>query len=177
MQTHHIMLGVFATATLGAGYLLGGSPISMPAIAQEQSAGPAIDLSTLLRIDERDYEVSFDASVDLTPISNVVIRKIGYGHETEVSVVTTASGTYSSDALASPHVLYPGVGVTERDPKTAAASVEGFSTFWKMPVGPAMFYSPGTPSLIHIAPVPSGGDAIITDDFTCVVKGSTVICI
>jgi hypothetical protein len=40
------------------------------------------------------------------------VRKIAFGHPTVVTIVTTSSGTYSSDAITSPHVLYPGIEVT-----------------------------------------------------------------
>src|SRR4051794_30504324 len=40
------------------------------------------------------------------------ITKISYGHRSYVEVVTTPSGTYSSDALTSPNVRYPGIDVT-----------------------------------------------------------------
>jgi hypothetical protein len=41
--------------------------------------------------------------------SETTIKKIGYGRTTYVSIVTTPTGTYSSDGLASPHIKYPGI--------------------------------------------------------------------
>ncbi len=79
--------------------------------------GPsAQSLSNLLRVGERTYEVNFDASVSSQVLSGSVIRKIANGKETLVSVVSTPSGVYSTDGLASPHVLYPGVSVVETTP-------------------------------------------------------------
>lgn len=43
------------------------------------------------------------------PLSQTTVRKIGYGRTEYVSIVTTATGTYSSDGLASRNVLYPGI--------------------------------------------------------------------
>ena len=71
-------------------------------------ATPASDrFADLLRIDEAATTVAPAVS---RAVQNVqTIRKIGYGNVTTVSIVTTPSGVYSSDGLASPHVLYPGI--------------------------------------------------------------------
>ncbi len=83
----------------------------------DQFAGverPSIEsLSRLLRVDERTYEVSFDPSISRDVLSSQTVRKIAFGNETLISVVSTTSGTYSTDGLVSPHVLYPGVDVME----------------------------------------------------------------
>jgi hypothetical protein len=42
-------------------------------------------------------------------IEQVVVRKIGYGRTTFVTIATTATGTYSSDGLESPNIRYPGI--------------------------------------------------------------------
>ena len=47
--------------------------------------------------------------VQMEATSEVLVRKIAYGRTSFVSVMTTGTGTYSSDGLASPHVLYPGI--------------------------------------------------------------------
>ena len=46
------------------------------------------------------------------------MRKIGYGKSETVTVVTTDTGTYSSDGMADPHVLYPGVSVERGETDT-----------------------------------------------------------
>lgn len=174
MQIHHVMLGAFIAATLGTGYFITGHELATPAFAQEQPANEPLDLSKLVKISMPHFDVSFDQSVDLTPLTTVTVNKIAYGRPTEVQVVTTSTGTYSTDSLKSPYVLYPGVSVTERDAYAAAGNATG--PYWKMRVGPAVIYTPGTPSLIHIVPVPSGGKAIITDSFSCIDKNTTVVC-
>lgn len=68
-------------------------------------------LSTLVRFNDRDYEVSAADWVSLTPLSSVTVRKIGYGRAIDVSVATTATGVYSSDGMVSPHIRYPGIDV------------------------------------------------------------------
>ncbi len=65
--------------------------------------------SDLLRINEGAVNIAPDVSDTVLTTQNV--RKIGYGRVETVEIVTTASGTYSSDGLRSPHVLYPGVEV------------------------------------------------------------------
>jgi hypothetical protein len=39
------------------------------------------------------------------------VTKIGYGKKSKVSIVTTATGTYSTDGIRSPNVRYPGIEV------------------------------------------------------------------
>lgn len=173
MQIHHVMLGVFAAATLGTGYFVTGHQLAPPVIAQEQPVEEPLDLSALVKISMPRFSVSFDDGIDLTPMRTAIVNKIGYGATSEVQVVTTSTGTYSTDSLKSPHVLYPGVTVTQRSAYAAAGSAGGY---WKMRVGPATIYSPGMPSLIHIVPVPSGGKAVITNSFSCIDKNTTVIC-
>lgn len=51
--------------------------------------------------------------VSTEALSERTVKKIGYGRTEYVSIVTTASGTYSSDGLASPHLLYPGITANE----------------------------------------------------------------
>ena len=43
-----------------------------------------------------------------------IVKKIGFGQRTIVAIVTTPSGTYSSDAITSPYVRYPGIDVHGR---------------------------------------------------------------
>lgn len=64
----------------------------------------------LLRIDETTATISPTVSREVLDVRN--IRKVGYGRVTSVEIVTTPSGVYSSDGIASAHVLYPGVEST-----------------------------------------------------------------
>ncbi len=78
----------------------------------------------LLRIDD-DTTLSVAPNVSQVPLSTVNVRKIGYGHVETVEIVTTATGTYSSDGLASPHVLYPGV-------EAKSTARKGFETLFAL---------------------------------------------
>ncbi len=61
----------------------------------------------LLKIDEDTATVAPTVSREVLNVQSV--RKIAYGRETSVQIVTTPSGVYSSDGVASPNVLYPGI--------------------------------------------------------------------
>ncbi len=65
---------------------------------------PAFNPDTLMKW---DYYVQPGVSIE--PIRESTVRKIGYGKTTMVHVMETESGVYSTDALASPHVEYPGI--------------------------------------------------------------------
>jgi len=73
----------------------------------------------------RKYDVVFDDSVSTKVLRTQVVSKISFGHRSAVTIVTTASGTYSSDALTSPNVRYPGIDVTPKYDTTNFA----FSSF------------------------------------------------
>ncbi len=51
------------------------------------------------------------------------ITKISAGHKSIVSIVTTPSGTYSSDALLSPNVRYPGIEVKPKHWRDGGLSI------------------------------------------------------
>lgn len=68
-------------------------------------------LTTLVKFYDRDYSVGHADWVSLEPETSTSVRKIEYGRVTEVSIATTSTGTYSSDAMVSPNVLYPGITV------------------------------------------------------------------
>jgi hypothetical protein len=62
----------------------------------------------------RKFDFTFDETISKQITSTTTVRKIGFGRTTSVTIVTTPSGTYSSDAIASPYVRYPGITVTPR---------------------------------------------------------------
>jgi hypothetical protein len=65
-----------------------------------------IDVAGLVKPD-----FTLENSVSAEILHSTTVRKIGYGRTTFVTIAETASGTYSSDGLASPHVQYPGIHV------------------------------------------------------------------
>jgi hypothetical protein len=68
-------------------------------------------------------EWTIEPSVNTDIVKQQTIRKIGYGRTEFVDIVTTPTGTYSSDALTSPYVRYPGIHDTRR-------AGNGFFAFW-----------------------------------------------
>lgn len=53
--------------------------------------------------------LDIDESVDLIPYHTSSVTKIGYGNVKSVRIISTSTGVYSSDALTSPYVNYPGI--------------------------------------------------------------------
>jgi len=62
----------------------------------------------------KKFNVDIADSVSTKPERTQVISKIGFGERSMVSIVTTATGTYSSDAILSPYVRYPGIDVERK---------------------------------------------------------------
>ncbi len=110
-----------------------GSLLVSVARADEPEA-PPIDFSKLVRIKGQDHELTIAPYVSTDVLSHSRVRKIGYGRISEVSISTTASGVYSTDGLASPHVLYPGIEINPVP--TASQVVAGaLGMFWKTGAG------------------------------------------
>lgn len=103
-------------------------------------------LSNLVKFDGQDYRVTAEDWVSLDPISATTVQKIGYGKITEVNIATTTTGTYSSDAIVSPYVLYPGIEV---EPVTSGAQL------WDL-VSEALLSHGATSSISHIGHAPDG---------------------
>jgi hypothetical protein len=57
----------------------------------------------------RKYKITFDDSISTDVKRTQVVKKIGHGRTSMVTIVTTPSGTYSTDGLLSPNVQYPGI--------------------------------------------------------------------
>lgn len=68
-----------------------------------------IDFDSLLRIDGQNFNISVDRNIVGNVLGTTRVKKIGYGHSNYVNIVTTSSGSYSSDGTASPNVQYYGI--------------------------------------------------------------------
>ena len=114
VPTKLVMLGIVLGALSGFAVAQLSPGPTMAAVVKEPPLSVGSTLSTTLRkFDGRYFAIGTEPSVSLEPLSSATVRKIGYGWTTFVNVVTTSSGTYSTDGLISPHVRYPGV-YTER---------------------------------------------------------------
>ena len=107
-------IGVLVAGTLAA-------PQFMSAIADEPPAAVVATIEDLFGPDIidsdafRKYEVVIDDTVSTDIVRKRTVSKIGYGRKSTVTVVTTPSGTYSTDGLLSPHVRYPGIETKRKD--------------------------------------------------------------
>ena len=78
----------------------------------------------------KKFDVTVADTVSTEPKHTQFVTKIQFGHKSLVEIVTTPSGTYSSDALTSPNVRYPGIDVTPH----CTCHDFAFST-WSSPYG------------------------------------------
>ena len=62
----------------------------------------------------RKFNFTFEAPFSAEAQRVDTVKKIGFGHKDTVTIVTTPSGVYSSDAITSPYVKYPGIEVTPK---------------------------------------------------------------
>jgi hypothetical protein len=106
-----------AIGALTAGLLV--APSWLPrAIAQEQPMKTLLSSTTDFSPNSFDpdtlakYDITFDDSVSSDVARTQTVKKIGFGAVETVTIVTTDSGTYSSDAITSPYVKYPGIEVS-----------------------------------------------------------------
>ena len=119
-----LMGGLLGAAVIGGLAMMGG--VLLPAVSSlaatapastvienlRRPADPGSALSTsLAKFDGRYFAIGTEPSVSLEATSATTVRKIGYGETTFVNIVTTSSGTYSSDAMFNEHVRYPGIFV------------------------------------------------------------------
>ena len=136
----------------GALMLLAGSG---PALAaDEEEVAPGFDTSRLVKFEGQDYQVESEDWV-----ATRQIKKIEAGRVSTVTITTTATGTYSSDAMFSPHVQYPGISV-QRLPQDGALffwSHGGWSGFHAATAGSFFYYDAGDTSIIG-----SGGQVCVT---------------
>lgn len=143
---------------------------TLPPVPQE-SADP---FSSLYKIDGKQYRVAADDGVSLKPLGVANVRKVGYGHVTDVRIVTTATGTYSTDGMTSHHVLYPGISVEAVD---RAAPGTGLGLVAQKLVGGTWIgvQGPAAGSFIHF-----GGDGrgsyVVSGDTVCVLSAKVLGC-
>ena len=131
-----------------------------------------IDFDNLIRINGGDYEVSYSENFSDKVQSLTTVRKIGFGKLEEVSIVTTPSGTYSTDGLASSHVRYPDIATNP-----APANGPGLSgAVWHYGQGwlPQQF-SPAH-SIIVYGRTQSGGRFLAGKGKTCFKSASYYTC-
>jgi hypothetical protein len=91
-------------------------------VADPVSPAASARFLNLLRVDETPA-ITVAPTVSQQVLSTQTVRKVGYGRVETVEIVTTPTGTYSSDAVASSHVLYPGIDKEEPAAATGLATL------------------------------------------------------
>jgi hypothetical protein len=109
LPDRHLLLGMTLGAICATALAAIGPGMVIETFADEAVVG--IDASKLVRYEDSIYRVRHDASVNTDPLSTSRVKKVEGGRVSYVTITTTPSGTYSTDALFSNHVQYPGIEV------------------------------------------------------------------
>ncbi len=161
-----------ALAALLAGLAL--VPQLPPARADEASAGapsstagglfsPSFDPDDLVK-----FDFMVEPGVSETLISTTTVRKIGFGRTRLIEIVTTPSGVYSSDGLASPHIRYPGIHKQWKGGRVGSIKIwtdAGWVTLDTIPAG----------SFVSLIPF-NGGQMLLGDEGNCTFVGKMAYC-
>ena len=115
LPDRHLLFGMTLGAVCATGLAAIGPGMVFTALADE-FAPSGIDASKLVKFEDRDYIVDYDDWVATDPLSTARVKKVEAGKVSYVSITTTATGTYSTDAMFSNHVQYPGISVTPAEP-------------------------------------------------------------
>ncbi|HTO27955.1 MAG TPA: hypothetical protein VL017_05135 [Devosia sp.] len=114
LPDRHLLLGMTLGAVCATALAAIGPGMVFEALADE-FAPSGVDASSLVKFEGQDYVVDYDDWVATDPLSTVRVKKVEAGKVSYVTITTTATGTYSTDAMFSNHVQYPGISV-EEDP-------------------------------------------------------------
>src|SRR5690606_7541371 len=110
LPTKPVLVGMTLGATAATALAMSGAGSDIRAFADEMLT-PGFDKSKLVIFDDSMFSVSVDPSISTEATRTEFVRKIEFGRTSVVKVTTTASGTYSTDGLYSPHIRYPGIHV------------------------------------------------------------------
>ena len=129
LPDRNVLTGMVLGVVCATGVAMIGPGAVVSVLADEAPAG--IDASRLVKFEGRDYDVQYDDWVATEPTAKSRIKKIEFGRVSYVDITTTETGTYSTDALFSDHVQYPGITVDEVPSQMASAvSVIGLGGNW-----------------------------------------------
>lgn len=114
LPDRHMLLGM-ALGAICATVLAAIGPGFVVKAFGDEFAAPAFDPSQLVKFEGTNYLVENEDWVSTAPLSTVRVKKIEMGKVSYVDITTTETGTYSTDAMFSNHIQYPGISV-ERAP-------------------------------------------------------------
>lgn len=126
LPTKPVLTGMLLGAAAATGLAMTGAGFDIRAVADELLT-PVFDASKLVVFDDTLFSVEVEPGVSTEVLKTATIRKIEFGRTSVVKVTTTASGTYSTDGLYSPHFRYPGIHVR---PLTGKAVPVQSVAFW-----------------------------------------------
>lgn len=111
----YMAMGAAVGLVLSVGFALADTDPVQETVAEllPDTSPKGFDTSRLVKFDDKFFAIDYDASVSTDVLSSTTIKKIEGGRVSYVSVGTTSTGTYSSDALTSKHIKYPGITVSE----------------------------------------------------------------
>lgn len=115
LPDRHMLTGMTLGALCATALAFTGPGMVIQTFADEMinSFAPnGFDPSKLVRFEGRRYIVENEDWVATDPLSSVRVKKVEGGRVSYVTITTTATGTYSTDAMFSNHVQYPGIDVT-----------------------------------------------------------------
>ncbi|MHA6729412.1 hypothetical protein [Devosia sp. A369] len=115
LPDRHLLLGMTLGAVCATALAAVGPGVVLQAFGDE-SAIHGVDPSRLVRFEERDYLVDYEDWVATDPLATARVKKVEAGKVSYVTITTTDTGTYSSDAMFSRHVQYPGISVQSAEP-------------------------------------------------------------
>lgn len=165
-------------AGMGAGFgavalLLALPSLLPPAIANDEPARTLLSSANEIFPPPFDPGSLFKYTYELSPaVSTEVMRqstvkKIGYGKTEFVHILQTPSGTYSTDALQSPNVEYPGVLKKRTHDQIGMVSWSDGRWVTEKPISAGSF--------VTITRF-DGGQLIVTDVGMCVTNSNGVVC-
>ncbi|QQR35779.1 hypothetical protein JI749_15740 [Devosia oryziradicis] len=114
LPDRRVLLGMGLGAVCATAIAAIGPGMVFEALADE-FAPTGIDAASLVKFEDRDYVVDYEDWVATDPLTTARVTKVEAGKVSYVTITTTATGTYSTDAMFSNHVQYPGISV-EPDP-------------------------------------------------------------
>jgi hypothetical protein len=173
LPTRQIILGIVVGATTATALSFFSPGVNAKAVV-DQLLPHTFDTTKLVKFDDKVYAMALEDSVSTRPLGVTTVRKIGMGETNFVNITTTATGTYSSEAIFSPHVRYPGIIVKRLKPfahywvgALSGWSLGGWAALPPLPNAHSLVII-GSPNIRQGAPGPLG---------TCVIRSASDICL
>lgn len=171
LPDRHMLLGMTLGALCATALAFTGPGMVIETFADEfidRVVAPGFDPANLVRFEGQNYSVENEDWVASEPLSTAVVKKVEGGRVSYVTITTTETGTYSTDAMFSDHVQYPGIRVEERPryPRNHFSYWSGGNWYG--------FTSGGADSFFHYR----DGDTSVSSygDVTCVSGRSFHVC-